>query len=326
MFHGEPRSYQITRRARSSSAAICPTPRIDVRAYEHDVGVAWLWLAAHDGTFGPLRGGHLRAPACARTTARDPGPSRSGSGSAASARAAASGCTTPTCCSDRRGRRVALELELTPKGRARLEKILAGYAADPRIDGVVYLVREPPVGAGAFGGGARGGWASRTWSTSSASSTVSTAASARAEPRTHRARADRSDATSRARAAVGEAGGADCRAARRLPTGCCRVRRADALPAPWRARRCRGDRAAVAVGARRVAAVSCAERSARTRRDGRDRARRSTARGRAVRLSDHELSAHGLILGASGAGKTTTLLTILDRPDRVAAARSWRST
>lgn len=35
------------------------------------------------------------------------------------------------------------------------------------------------------------------------------------------------------------------------------------------------------------------------------------ARGRLVRLGDEELSAHGLIVGASGAGKTTTLLTIL---------------
>lgn len=33
--------------------------------------------------------------------------------------------------------------------------------------------------------------------------------------------------------------------------------------------------------------------------------------GRLVRLGDDELSAHGLIVGASGAGKTTTLLTIL---------------
>jgi len=35
------------------------------------------------------------------------------------------------------------------------------------------------------------------------------------------------------------------------------------------------------------------------------------ARGRVVQLTDHELSAHGLIVGASGAGKTTTLVTIL---------------
>ena len=37
----------------------------------------------------------------------------------------------------------------------------------------------------------------------------------------------------------------------------------------------------------------------------------SDGRGRPVSLRDDELSAHGLILGASGAGKTTTLLTIL---------------
>jgi len=42
------------------------------------------------------------------------------------------------------GRRVALELELSSKGH-RLETILAGYGADPRIDGVVYLVESAAV-------------------------------------------------------------------------------------------------------------------------------------------------------------------------------------
>ena len=41
------------------------------------------------------------------------------------------------------GRRVAVELELTSKGRARREKILLGFAADSRVDLVLYLVDRP---------------------------------------------------------------------------------------------------------------------------------------------------------------------------------------
>jgi hypothetical protein len=38
----------------------------------------------------------------------------------------------------------------------------------------------------------------------------------------------------------------------------------------------------------------------------------SDRRGRDVRVTEHELSAHGLILGASGTGKTTTLVRVLE--------------
>jgi hypothetical protein len=44
------------------------------------------------------------------------------------------------------GRRIALELELTSKGRARRERILAGYAADGRVDSVLYLVDRAATG------------------------------------------------------------------------------------------------------------------------------------------------------------------------------------
>jgi hypothetical protein len=42
-------------------------------------------------------------------------------------------------------RSVALELELSSKGRTRLESILSGYGSDPRIAGVVYLVQSQTV-------------------------------------------------------------------------------------------------------------------------------------------------------------------------------------
>ena len=46
------------------------------------------------------------------------------------------------------GRRFAIELELSPKGRSRLERIIAGYGADPRVDGVLYLVDDARVARG----------------------------------------------------------------------------------------------------------------------------------------------------------------------------------
>ena len=68
--------------------------------------------------------------------------------------------------------------------------------------------------------------------------------------------------------------------------------------------------AMVAAGALRAARLLVRRRRASTARPdavvlGTD------ARGRVAQLTDHELSAHGLIVGASGAGKTTTLVTIL---------------
>jgi type IV secretory system conjugative DNA transfer VirD4/TraG family protein len=86
------------------------------------------------------------------------------------------------------------------------------------------------------------------------------------------------------------------------------------LPPPWFGLAIAGlvGVAAFRAGARRVAAR---RRAADRARDGavalgRDRA------GRAVRLEDRQLAAHGVILGASGAGKSTTLLRVLG--DRVA--------
>ena len=85
-------------------------------------------------------------------------------------------------------------------------------------------------------------------------------------------------------------------------------------PAPWGA--VLGVAAAVGVTGWRISRSAGARRarSAPARQDaftlGRDR-EGDRDRGRAVVLTDDELSAHGLILGAAGAGKSTTLLRIL---------------
>jgi hypothetical protein len=49
---------------------------------------------------------------------------------------------------DPSGRRIAVELELTAKSRPKLDVILAGYAADPTVDAVLYLVDRRSVGKG----------------------------------------------------------------------------------------------------------------------------------------------------------------------------------
>jgi conjugal transfer pilus assembly protein TraD len=54
----------------------------------------------------------------------------------------------------------------------------------------------------------------------------------------------------------------------------------------------------------------------RQRDPGREIVLGTDRRGRRVSLGDRELSAHGLILGASGSGKTTALLTILEQQIR----------
>jgi hypothetical protein len=46
---------------------------------------------------------------------------------------------------DSGGRRVAIELEITGKSPSARERILAGYAADPRIGRVAYVVYKPQV-------------------------------------------------------------------------------------------------------------------------------------------------------------------------------------
>jgi hypothetical protein len=140
------RSCQITRRGLAMIGSSLPTPRVDARAYEHDVGVAWLWLAARSGTFGPLEQvvgeRRLRSHDGSRDAGSEPlGVRLGGFGPHGRERLHYPDLILRT----RDGRRIALELELTPKSRTRLEAILSGYGADPRFDGVVYLVHRPAV-------------------------------------------------------------------------------------------------------------------------------------------------------------------------------------
>ncbi|HYB28588.1 MAG TPA: hypothetical protein VEF89_18385 [Solirubrobacteraceae bacterium] len=143
---GDRPHYQITRRGLVAIGSSLPTPRGDLRVYEHDIGVAWLWLAARAGTFGPLEAlvgeRRLRSYDGAREPESEPlGVRLGGMGPRGRERLHYPDLLLRTAD----GRRIALELELTPKSRTRLEAILAGYGSEPRIAGVVYLVERPAI-------------------------------------------------------------------------------------------------------------------------------------------------------------------------------------
>lgn len=154
VFAGQPPCYQISRKGLAVVGSSLSPPRLDLSTYSHDLGLAWLWLAARSGTFGPMREvlseRTLRSRDAARgqpgAAAREP----EAIGEALGVRLGGRGAggrerlhypdlllITPE------GRRIAVELELSPKGRARRERILAGYGSDSRIDAVLYLVEQP---------------------------------------------------------------------------------------------------------------------------------------------------------------------------------------
>jgi hypothetical protein len=150
IFHRQPACYQITRNGLAAIGSELRPPRcVDLGCYAHDVGVAWLWLAARAGRFGAAGAvlGERRLRSSDGRLERDGTPfgvRLGGVGAGGSERLHYPDLLLVTAA----GRRVAFELELTPKGRARRETILAGYAADARIDGVLYLVLDGSSGRG----------------------------------------------------------------------------------------------------------------------------------------------------------------------------------
>jgi hypothetical protein len=196
VFRKQPMMHLIASDGLKVLASALPLPRIDMRSYQHDAGVAWLWLAARRGTFGPLREIVGERRMRSHDATREPGTeplavTLGGFGARGGERLHYPDLLLRTAD----GRRIALELELSSKGPARLDKILAGYAADPRIDGVVYLIERAAVARSVKAAARRAGLASFVHIQRVRSSVANPAAAAgRAVTRTEpqRARAPRS--------------------------------------------------------------------------------------------------------------------------------------
>ncbi len=138
---------RITARGLGAIGSRLPAPKLDLACYQHDVGLGWLSLAARSGTFGPLRELHSEREMRSHDARADREGAAIGVGLG---EVGAHGgrrlhypdllLRTPS------GKRIAIELELTGKGRRRLERIMQSYAADRRIDAILYLVADRPLG------------------------------------------------------------------------------------------------------------------------------------------------------------------------------------
>ena len=153
LFYRYPAHYRIERRGLEliGSRLGVPKPGLNVA---HDVGVAWLWLAAQRGAFGPLAevvsertmrsrdGTEAHATRVTGRSEHEPfGVRLSGHGPKGGPRLH----YPDLLLVDRQGRRIAVELELSSKGRSRRHQIIGGYAFDRRVDAVLYLVSDQRV-------------------------------------------------------------------------------------------------------------------------------------------------------------------------------------
>lgn len=118
-------------------------PQLKLGSYEHSVGLAWLWLAAWGGAFGPVSEvigeRRMRSHDGAAISAEELYSVRLG-GYAADGHE----CRhyPDVLLVDPHGRRLALELELSAKRVTARRQILGGYGSDRRLDGVLYLVEN----------------------------------------------------------------------------------------------------------------------------------------------------------------------------------------
>ncbi len=162
VFAGHPACYQITREGLAAIGSSLPPPRLDLRAYVHDVGVAWLWLGGRHGAFGPLkellsertlRSEDGRWAAATRAGLTGAGEVTDPTGPPYGVRLGGLGSRgrerlhyPDLLLTTQGGRRIAVELELTSKGPTRRQQILTGYGSDGRVGTVLYLVDRPSVG------------------------------------------------------------------------------------------------------------------------------------------------------------------------------------
>jgi hypothetical protein len=140
LFHARPGCYRVSTSGLAVVESSLPRPTIDLRTYRHDIGAVWLWLAVGLGQLGGDRGVLSER----QMRSHDQRPDQGGASFAIPLGGyAPSGKPRvhfpDVVLVDEHGARTGFELELTLKSRSRLEAICAGYAADCRVERIVYI-------------------------------------------------------------------------------------------------------------------------------------------------------------------------------------------
>jgi hypothetical protein len=158
MFRHEPIAYRVTRTGMTAAGSeLRPSPALDLAAYRHDVGLAWLDVAARRGLFGEVSEVVAEKRMRSEDRRADRPDSNPRHGVPLGVRQGPRLHYPDLVLVTGSGHRVAFELELSTKAPARRERILAAYAADPRIDAVVYLVGTRAAGDAIARSAARAG-------------------------------------------------------------------------------------------------------------------------------------------------------------------------
>ncbi len=143
IFQGQPASVAITTRGLGLVGSPLPAPTRKLGAYRHDVGVGWVWLAARGGAFGQLRTLHTERSMRSADLRDDGERQRFGVATGGLDARGRRARHYPDLLVERAdGARLAIELELSAKGRGRLERIMRGYAGEGSITAVLYLVAD----------------------------------------------------------------------------------------------------------------------------------------------------------------------------------------
>jgi DNA-binding Lrp family transcriptional regulator len=126
--------------------------------YRHDVGVGWLWTAAREGAFGEMaeivseRGMRShdarleRMSPAERLLTDDPEHYGIGVGTL-TAGGRPERHFPDLLLRSPAGHTIAVELELSVKGRRRLDGVMNAYASDGRVDAVLYVVPDARLAA-----------------------------------------------------------------------------------------------------------------------------------------------------------------------------------